>query len=98
MVNVNLTRIVDALCVLWATLTSDLIGRALSRAAGFCRWRFQRDARCHWAQARHLLSAFADTPAAISDVLFWELLASDDVRFWHKADMPITLRNVRFRG
>ena len=50
------------------------------------------------AQARHLLSAFADTPAAISDVLFWELLASDDVRFWHKADMPITLRNVRFRG
>jgi len=45
MVNVNLTRIVDALC---AWVTSDLIGRALSRAAGFCRWRFQRDARCHW--------------------------------------------------
>src|SRR6516162_5826118 len=21
-----------------------------------------------------------------------------DVRFWHKADMPITLSNVRFRG
>ena len=25
-------------------------------------------------------------------------VAMGNVRFWHKADMPITLRNVRFRG
>jgi hypothetical protein len=26
------------------------------------------------------------------------LAAVQDVRFWHKADMPITVSNVRFRG
>jgi hypothetical protein len=28
----TITRVVDLLCALWATLTSDLTGRALSRA------------------------------------------------------------------
>ena len=33
MVNVNITRIVDVLCALWATITSDLIGHGTKRQA-----------------------------------------------------------------
>jgi hypothetical protein len=40
MLNVNLTRIVDALCALWATIASDLIGRAAEHP---CFGRYRAD-------------------------------------------------------
>jgi hypothetical protein len=72
MVNVNLTRIVDALCALWATVASDLIGRALSRAAGFAAGAFKgmRAVTGAGAASAQCVRHRADTPAALSDVLF----------------------------
>jgi len=56
----KITRIVDALCALWATLTSDLIGRAIKPRGGVCRRPFQRDARCHWR--RHGICSMCSAP------------------------------------
>ena len=53
----KISRIVEALCALWATLTSDLIVRALSRPAGFAAGAFKGMCAVTGA-ARHLLTAF----------------------------------------